>query len=158
MPTPLLTCPAEADWLVAQPCRLHARVLARLGAWGLDRALAAGARPDAGAMLSLRAHRLIGSTMRRALAAELRDLVPEALRVTHPLDNGVGICAIGVLFAEETIRAVADRLDGWGPVEPAGVAQVRVLLRDGTGPLYSQEPTDELERSLQRALAALEPG
>jgi hypothetical protein len=159
VPTPLLTCPAgtDGDWLVSQPCRLHARILAWLGSWWLDQSLAAGVSPDAGAMLSLRAHRLIGLTTRRALAAELRELVPRARRVPHPLDNGVCVCAVGVLEAHEAISELADRLDGWEPVEPRGVARVRLLLRDGTGPLYSESPSDELRRAVRAALAALEP-
>jgi hypothetical protein len=157
MPTPLLTRPPDTDWLVSQPCRLHARLLAWLGSWWLDQALAAGVSPDSGAMLSLRAHRLIGLTTRRSLAAELRELVPRARHAPHPLDNGVCVCALGVLHAHGAILELADRLDGWEPVEPAGVARVRLLLRDGTGPLYSESPSDALERSVRAALDALEP-
>jgi hypothetical protein len=157
LPTPLLTRTSETAWVVTRPCRLHARVLAWLGAWWLDQALAAGVSPDGGVLLSLRAHRLIGLTTRRSLAAELRDLLPRARRRAHPLDNGAAVCAVGVLQTRASILALADRLDAWEPVEPAGVARVRVLLRDGTGPLYSEEPTDELERSLVAALDALDP-
>jgi hypothetical protein len=157
MPPPLLTRSPDADHLVAEPCRIRARVLAWVGAWWLDHALAAGACPDESATLSLRAHRLIGLAARRALAQELRDVVGGARRPRHPFDNGARICAVEVLLARDAIEALADRLDGWEPVEPGGVARVRLLLRDGVGPLYNESCPGGLERAVHETTGALEP-
>jgi hypothetical protein len=44
-----------------------------------------------------------------------------------------------------------------GPVSVRGVAQVRLLLIDGNGPLYHREATDDLCVQVQRALDALDP-
>ena len=157
MPPPLLTRPPDADCLVSEPCRIRARVIAWAGAWWLDQALADGVCPDDSAVLSLRAHRLIGLETRRALARELRGIVGRARRPLHPLDNGARICSQEVLGARDAIEALADRLDGWEPVEPAGVARVRLLLRDGVGPLYNESYPGGLRRAIRVAVAALEP-
>jgi hypothetical protein len=157
MPPPLLTQSPDADYLVSEPCRIRARVLAWAGAWWLDRALADGACPDASAVLSLRAHRLIGLATRRALARELRELVGRARRPRLPFDNGIRPCAAEVLRARDAIQDLANRLDGWEPVEPAGVARVRLLLRDGAGPVYNESFPGGLRQAVDVALDALEP-
>jgi hypothetical protein len=157
MPPPLLTQSPDADYLVSEPCRIRARVLARTGAWRLDRALAGGVCPDASATLSLRAHRLIGPAARHALAGELRDVIGRAGRPRATLDNGVRLCAVEVLRARDAIGDLADRLDSWEPVEPAGVARARLLLRDGAGPLYNQSFPGGLQRAVRVAIDALEP-
>ena len=131
--------------------------MAWAGAWWLDQALARGVCPDVSAALSLRAHRLIGFEARRELSRELRDAVGRARRPSHPLDNGTRICATEVLSARRSIEALANRLDGWEPVEPAGVARVRLLLRDGVGPLYNEAYPGGLERAVRAATDALEP-
>jgi hypothetical protein len=157
MPPPLLTQSANADYLVAERCGVRARVTAWAGAWWLDQALADGACPDESALLSLRAHRLIGLETRRALAGELRDAIRRSQRPRHPLDNGAQICADAAMRARHAIEALADRLEGWEPVEPAGVARVRLMLRDGTGPLYNEAYPGGLCRAVRAASEALEP-
>ncbi|HEX5191186.1 MAG TPA: hypothetical protein VFW09_00175 [Solirubrobacteraceae bacterium] len=157
MPSPLLTHSPNADCLVSQPCGIRARVMARAGAWWLDQALAGGTCPDESAVLSLRAHRLIGLEARRTLARELRDVVRRARCPRHPFDTGVRICASEVLRSRDAVEALADRLEGWEPVEPAGVARVRLLLRDGVGPLYNESYPGELRNAIRAATEALEP-
>jgi hypothetical protein len=157
MPPRLLTQSPDADYLVSEPCRIRARVLARAGAWRLDQALAAGVCPDASSTLSLRARRLIGPATRHALARELRDIIGRARRPRASLDNGVRLCAGEVLRSRDAIGDLADRLDGLEPVEPAGVARVRLLLRDGAGPLYNESFPGGLQRAVQVAIDALEP-
>jgi hypothetical protein len=157
MPPPLLTQSPDADCLVSEPCGVRARVFAWAGAWWLDQALADGVCPDERALLSLRAHRLIGLETRRSLAGELRDAVRRAQRPRHPFDNGARICSAEVLRARQAIEALADRLEAWEPVEPAGVARVRLLLRDGAGPLYNEEYPGGLCRAVAAAGEALEP-
>ena len=157
MPPPLLTQSPDAEFPVSEPCRLRARVMAWAGAWWLDRALAGGICPDTSATLSLRAHRLISVATRRALAEELRDVIGRARRPLHPFDNGALICSSEVLDAHDAIEALADRLEGWEPVEPAGVARVRLLLRDGVGPLYNRSYPGGVRGAVRRAMDALEP-
>ncbi len=73
-----------------------------------------------------------------------------------PLTSGVLICRRKVLASQETLWELADRLTSGEPVEARGVAQVRLLLIAGDGPLYHHPAADDLEPAAQAALAALE--
>jgi hypothetical protein len=52
---------------------------------------------------------------------------------------------------------VVGRLTATGPVEVQGVARIRTLLADGTGPLYHSAPAEELRNELAAVLTALNP-
>src|SRR6266568_3472745 len=103
---------------------LRDRLVTRLRACSLDRALASGAALDDDVALALRAQMLV-----RACVVEA---APELARL-------------------------ASRLQAVGPVEAKGVAQVRVLLSDGTGPLYDGAAPEDLRAAALGALAALAP-
>src|SRR6185437_11605986 len=133
------------------------RVRPRLWPWRLDVALARGAVPDARGDLSLRAHRLISLRTRQRLAREIRRLLHDAARPRHPLERRLHPGAPDVMDAAPLLYDLADELSQPGPVDAQGVAQVRLLLRDGTGPLYSAPSPGYLEHHLVRALAALTP-
>jgi hypothetical protein len=60
------------------------------------------------------------------------------------------------LDAAALLYDLADELARPAPVEARGIAQVRLLLRDGTGPLYA-EPWPYLAQWLTRARDALCP-
>jgi hypothetical protein len=62
-----------------------------------------------------------------------------------------------VLDAAGELDALGDRLLSPDPVAARGVAQVRVLLTDGTGPLYRRGATEDLRAAVTRALASLQP-
>lgn len=156
MDTILLTTQEDTYFVRPQPIRTRDRLRARLFAWQLDRALARGAPPDSTAVLSLRAHRLIGPGSRRAVARELRALPRQAAQPKSRLDPGVPICRRQVLQAAEILAELADRLANWEPVDALGVAQLRVLLRDGCSPLFDPNPAHRLERALRAASDALE--
>ena len=55
------------------------------------------------------------------------------------------------------LEALADRLQAPDQVAAQGVAQARLLLTDGTGPLYRRGETDDLRAAVARALACLQP-
>jgi hypothetical protein len=55
------------------------------------------------------------------------------------------------------MQALIDGLVASGPVAAQGVAQVRVLLGDGCGPLYSRASGDSVRRGVQEAIVALDP-
>jgi hypothetical protein len=157
MRTPLLIESPDAGMVATAPCHLHVRALARLQSWSLDASLARGISPDTSAPLSMRAHRLIGLASRRKLARQIRDVIGLARRPHHRLDAGIHVCTEQVMLCRETIEALADRLEALDPVDCMGVAQARVLLHDGAGPLYHGARAQRLEASLQAALDALEP-
>ncbi|MEO8969965.1 MAG: hypothetical protein ABI427_20830 [Solirubrobacteraceae bacterium] len=86
----------------------------------------------------------------------MRRLVDAASQPVVPLTPGVPVCRRKVLASRETLWELADRLTSSDPVEARGVAQVRLLLLAGDGPLYHRRGADDLEPAVQAALAALE--
>jgi hypothetical protein len=62
-----------------------------------------------------------------------------------------------VAAAAQEMDLLAARLLAPGPVSARGVAQVRLLLTDGCGPLYFDGSGVDLRAALARALADLEP-
>jgi hypothetical protein len=137
--------------------RASERLRARLFPWRLDQALARGVSPDSRGDLAIRAHRLISLRTRQDLVREIYATLHDAMYPPRPWHRVVDGCPIEVLVAAPLLEEAAQRLAHPGPVEAAGVARIRILLHDGTGPLYSETFTGELEPALKRALAALTP-
>jgi hypothetical protein len=146
---------ASGDFVVGRRVSLRDRIVARLRAHALDRELARGVAPESGGALTLRARALIGPTARATLARQLRNVVSDA-RGGHVWLSRVPVQRPEVLDAANELGVLADRLAAPGPVDVRGVAEVQVLLTDGTGPLYFRGATDELRASVARALSRLE--
>ena len=95
--------------------------------------------------------------MRRQLAATLETVLenaeePPGPTAAAPLDREA------VLGSRRAIVALVARLRAPRPVRPQGVAMVRRLLVDATGPLYRHQPAAAtLAGVLDVALRALEP-
>jgi hypothetical protein len=153
----LLTECGGRSYVTAQRIRPHERLAARLRAWTLDTLLASGASPDANAALSLRARRLTSQPTRRQLARALHTTAREAARPAYRLGARIPICRRKVIDAQATLEELADHLLRPGPVDARGVAQVQLLLSDGSSPLYTGPQTDDLEQALQAAINALLP-
>lgn len=148
----------ETDWVGPRRVRVRDRMRARVCAWRLDQALAAGARPDASVALSLRAGRLISLCTRRRLAGEIHRVLRDARRRPSLYDRNFAGWQQTIAPATALLGHLADHLAGPGPVDAAGVALVRVLLRDGSGPLYDPPDSRTLASVLQAAIARLDPG
>jgi hypothetical protein len=146
------------DTTLVRSChtRLRDRLVAWLCTWRLDSELAGGACPDASPALSLRASRLIGPRTQRKLAAEIREVLSETKRRPHRL-KGARVSALSMERSSPALEALANRLSREGPVDSVGIARVRLLLRDGTGPLYNDLVTETLETSLQAAMDSIDP-
>jgi hypothetical protein len=155
-------------------CRLWPwqRVLAQHATARLDRALAAGTRPEASAGLAARATRLTSTGFRRDLAASLRRILvaagEPALPVAARSPLGVARSPLGVARplrvplrsarisqSAPLLADLASRLLEPGPVPVAGVAMVTELLADGTGPLYRDAADDDLAVLATQAAVAL---
>jgi hypothetical protein len=134
--------------------RLLERVRARLGAAALDRELARGIAPDSRPALELRARALSRPRVRRELGEQLRHIVGQAHQPPGP---GTRIRArrAGVLASEDELRLLASRLYSSRRVAVAGIAKVRVLLTDGSGPLYYRHSEEDLEAAIREATLAL---
>ena len=155
MATLLLTAGSEPSAITIRRYHVRERVLARLGAGRLDRALAAGASPDGGVAISLRAHELIGVRVRRTLSRGLLDLIVQARAPAWPRTS-VPVCRGKILSAQVLIEATARRLVEDRPVSARGVAQIRLLLTDGCSPVYDHPNAHDLLPALSAARSALE--
>lgn len=142
--------------VVVERSRAATRVRARVQAHSLDRALAAGVPPDSSAGLSVRAHDLIGSRSRHELAVAIRRLIDQAGHPLRPMSVTVPICRRKVYRSRATLDRLAERLVGDEPLDARGLAQIRLLLGDGSGPIYLRPAANDLEPALERAMTALE--
>ena len=154
--TLLLTAGFDGLVLARRPL-LKDRLAARLRARRLDRALAQGTPPEASAALALRAQRLTEPEERASIARELRRVLREAGGSRRPEFARIKPSQGRVLGAREQLRRLADTLEEPGPVAASGVAQARLLLTDGTGPLYNPDSRTTLVAGAARALRELRP-
>jgi hypothetical protein len=139
--------------------RLRDRLEVRLRAPALDRELAGGASPEASVALAVHAGQLCGrpersllahSLVRLATAAAPADGRTAAPRLMAPLSR------TAIRRSDAELSAVVQRLEGVRPVGAQGVARVRSLLTDGTGPLYRRAAPGRLAHDLQAALEAMD--
>jgi hypothetical protein len=141
--------------LTMRRVRLRDRLSARFRAAALDAALVAGTSPESTVLLALHAEQLLAPAQRRLLARSLRRIVavseaPLGGRRAVPLNRDA------VLRNREEFESLAQRLSSAEPLDVRGVAKVRTLLSDGSGPLYRAEEADRLQRELVAATSAIE--
>ena len=156
----LLLLDERTDALVVRSARPWELVKAGLCAQHLDEELARGASPDATGPLALRAQTLARESFRRSLARSVRQILAEAWRPASArpaLGRGpaVPVCRDRVRAVAAELTELIDRLQLPGPVPVRGVAQVSVLLSDGSGPLYHYGSRDDLRARLTEAAGAL---
>ena len=123
----------------------------------LDCELADGLRPEAAPDRALRAAQVVEPATRSAMARSLRDAVKATRRgAAAPRASAVQISP-AAQECREGLLGVADRLERPGPVNPCGVARVRVLLTDGAGPLYNPAPERTITEALWWVADGLQP-
>jgi hypothetical protein len=130
-------------------------LLARWHAETLDRALAAGVGPYAGALIAVRAEQLTTARSRRRLAAGLA-------RVRRDAGDELSGCTAVVVpdrhevaAAALEIAALEGRLLDGARVDAAGAAMLQLLLTDGSSPLYDPVGAGSLARHLRAIAGAL---
>jgi hypothetical protein len=129
-----------------------ARVAARVLAGSLDAALIDGADPLSSRRLAARAALLTSRASRSALADGLDQLVAGA---THPAGRARLHAPHAPVQANAALlRELAGALRGPAPLYAAGIARLRRLLTDGTGPMYASRDAITLELELLEARAA----
>ena len=130
-----------------------ARVAAKLRVRALDRALIDGADPAESPQLAAHSARLTRRSTRWGVADGLD-------RMAH---TGVEPARVwGILPSRNAVRAnlqelhdLAAVLRGPSPVYAQGVAMLRVLVSDGTGPAYTDRDGSALGARLRRAHRAM---
>ena len=130
-----------------------ARLAARLFGDRLDRALIDGADPTTSATLAARATLLGSRTTRAELADELDAVLASAQRPPSRLRALPRHAAL--LANASLLRELASILRGSAPLYVRGIAMVRRLLTDGTGPMYTSRDGIALGRALRKARAAV---
>jgi hypothetical protein len=146
---------ARAGAVFTQRIRIRDRLRARLGAFRLDRAIAAGAAPDTDAALTLRAEKLLDERTRRQLGSALWKASTQV--DPRPIGTRVSPSRRALLDASDLLNRLALRLLAPAPVEARGVAHARLLLSDGSGPLFWSRRSAQLRERAWRALEELEP-
>lgn len=130
-----------------------ARLVARLRAHSLDRALMDGANPATTAQLAAHAARLTSPSMRASVAGCLERLA----RAESEVRNHARVLPFtaAVRANTHTLSELAETLRGPRPVYARGVAMLRRLVQDGTGPAYADRDGRDLALELRAAATAL---
>lgn len=116
---------------------LEDRVIARVLARSLDRELAAGVSARVSGAHAARTGQLTSDRTRRALANRLDRLIERADAPSSRFQITAAPCRKQVRQAADMMRAIAARLRSAEPVGAQGIASLRTLLSDPTGPLYA---------------------
>jgi hypothetical protein len=155
----LVSTPEDPRCVTARRSYAHTRLLIHLRSRQLDRELAAGACPDSSALLSLRARELISRKTRNRLAREILSIIKQARNpaCVRALNTQICLCRRKVQHAALTLEELAAWLCSDHPVDARGLAQLRLLLIDGAGPLYHHPEADDLQPALAAAIEALTP-
>lgn len=142
--TMLLLIEPHGRRLVARPCRLRDRMLTRLLASRLDGRLAAGDPPEGGPRLATRAHFLVAPDQRVRLARQWAHVLDVAGGRARRPRLGAPLCGDRITGSGRAVRTLIEALVASQPVSVVGVARARLLLTDGTGPLYNHRCSGDL--------------
>ena len=151
----LISDRSDGTYVTPRSVHLRDRVVARVHAFGLDRALARGVAPESSPALELRAETLIGPAAWQ-LGEHVRQILHLARSDRRFPIHTVPICRRLVRDVEPELTLLAQGLLDDQPVDVRGVARVRELLCDGRGPLYGAGDAGELRRAVSEAIVALE--
>lgn len=136
------------------------RIRARLHRHRLDRDLVSGADPNTDNLLRERARELVGERCRRQLAASLAHLLTEADSSPRPFTSRVPIARAAIRNSRSELETIVERLTTPAYISARGVAIIGLLLADGAGPLYGNDPANSrvLHRALEATLDSLDNG
>ena len=129
------------------------KLAARLHSHALDRALIDGARANSSPQLAAHAARITA----RSTRFELADFLDRFARSGHErrAPSRVRPHRAAVTANATELHALAAVLRGCSRVHVRGVAMLRELVSDGTGPAYTDRDGRALDRALGLARAAL---
>jgi hypothetical protein len=153
----LIVDPCGNGSLTLRPHRTGDRALARAFGPTLDRRLAAGRSPESSRLIAARANRIVELECRVSLAGDWERILDIARRRPSSHAGALRVRRDMVAAAEPEIRQLIGCLREPLPVPARGVAMARVLLTDGTGPLFSRLSRITLRESVTRALSLLDP-
>jgi hypothetical protein len=110
-------------------------LIARLRADKFDHQLAVGVPVAAGSALAVHQARLTSTAEREAIARSLRKAVSDA-HSGAVFSSRIPVHPRNIAAAEELIDRITLRLHSPRPVSARGMARLRRVLSDGSGPFY----------------------
>jgi hypothetical protein len=122
--------------LASAESQLWARIVAWLRPGHYDRCLSFTATVHAGTPLAFHADRLTSVRERESVARAFRRCIDDAHSGSAFRSVRPEIDAVHVVAAEDIIDDITLRLHSQRPVTARGMAELRLLLADGGGPLY----------------------
>ena len=123
--------------------------------FAMDTKIADGAGRPLDPALARRATALTSPRVREDLARSVRRVIGDAREPANPLRPRAPVAREEVVAASHELRQLASRLLAPMPVTAHGVAKVRLLLSDGSGPLYRRDRPGDLSAAARDALASL---
>jgi hypothetical protein len=153
----LVDSPHNPAQLLLRRVRRWDRVVARFLASSLDSQLAAGRSPESTHRSATRAQQLTSPTMRQELARNWDHLLDVTNRTPVARSPRAPLLRESIKDTEADLREMLTKLATPLPVSARGVAMVRVLLTDGTGPLFNPHCSTDLRTAIQDATAHLDP-
>ena len=136
---------------------LEDRLIARILAHWLDQELAGGAQASLSAAHAARIGQLSQDRTRRAVTRSLERLIDRA-EIQRPRFRITAVppCRDQVRDATALIMSITSRLRSEEPLDAQGIARLKTLLRDPTGPCYAPSRTDALTVALQAVSEAFD--
>jgi hypothetical protein len=144
--------PMSADLL--DGAALSSRLKARLFAGRLDREVEVGIVPLPGSSLAVHIARLTSVEEREALSRTMREALSELRRDRRGFSPRIPVHPERLASCRGVIDDITLLLHSPRPVRARGMARLRLLLSDGTGPLY-HSGRGSLAAELRGVLAAL---
>lgn len=138
--------------------KLRVQILTRLQRHKLDRRLAAGANPNAGPLVRERARQLLTEENRQGIAASLSRFLDDA--DSRPrLSSRIPVAREAIRAARRDLEEIVERLSAPSYLCPQGIAQLSLLLTEGSSPLFgTATPAWQLRRPLVAALEGMDRG
>jgi hypothetical protein len=130
------------------------RLQVRFFAGRLDRDIEAGVPAEPGSALALHMVRLTSAEERQALARSLRHVVAHPCHTGRVVPMRVPVHPQRIAACRDVIDDITLLLHSPRPVRARGMARLRMLLSDGSGPLY-RNGRGSLAAELRGVLAAL---
>ena len=93
---------------------------------------------------------------RRELASGLQRALTSAIASGYARLTGAPLARDGILASAVEIGELSRRLLADGPVSVRGVAQTRLLLTNGAGPLHNRRSHERLAATVRRAIRDLD--
>jgi hypothetical protein len=146
----------EGVW--ARPATWRERIASHLLGDRLDQALASGIPPEADPLLALRAAQIARPRCRNEMVSMVRRLLEAADEPDDALFPPRSMAILPrVRQARGEFESLLEHLEAPVPLPARGLASVKLLLRDGAGPLYRCESRQNLGRMVRAITDMLDP-